>query len=138
FEVAAPFARMSYADAMLKYGSDKPDLRPGMEISDLLSVVQTPPDFLKEVAEDSRALRGFIVKGGAKWSRKQLDDLVAEVATVTSGRLAWARRTADGINSSATKAYGADQLEACLAHAGAGADDLLLFMGGHIDTVPTA
>jgi aspartyl-tRNA synthetase len=60
------------------------------------------------------------------------------VQTVTGGRLAWARRTADGINSSATKAYGAEALAAALAHAGAGAGDLLLFMGGPAATVPTA
>ncbi len=138
FEVETPFARMSYADAMLKYGSDKPDLRPGMEISDLLPVVPKLPDFFSEIPEGERVLRGFIVKGGAKWSRKQLDDLVADVATHTQGRLAWARRTADGINASATKAYGADQLDAALTHAGAGADDLLLFMGGNVATVPTA
>jgi aspartyl-tRNA synthetase len=138
FDVATPFARMSYADAMLKYGSDKPDLRPGMEISDLLPVVPKLPDFFSEIPEGERALRGFIVKGGAKWSRKQLDDLVADVAANTQGRLAWARRTPDGINASATKAYGAEQLDAALTHAGAGADDLLLFMGGNVATVPTA
>ncbi|GMV22687.1 MAG: aspartate--tRNA(Asp/Asn) ligase [Acidimicrobiia bacterium] len=138
FDVTTPFARMSYADAMLKYGSDKPDLRPGMEISDLLPVVPKLPDFFSEIPEGERALRGFIVKGGAKWSRKQLDDLVADVAANTQGRLAWARRTTDGINASATKAYGAEQLDAALTHAGAGADDLLLFMGGNVATVPTA
>lgn len=136
--VQTPFPRMSYADAMAKYGSDKPDLRPGMEICDLLPVVPTLPEFLAAIPEGDRALRGFVVRGGAKYSRKQLDDLVAEVQTVTGGRLAWARRTADGINASATKAYGADQLGAALEHAGAGPDDLLLFMGGSVATVPTA
>jgi aspartyl-tRNA synthetase len=136
--VQTPFPRMSYAEAMAKYGSDKPDLRPGMEICDLLPVVPNLPDFLQQLPESERALRGFVVRGGAAYSRKQLDDLVAEVQTVTGGRLAWARRTADGINASATKAYGAEQLAAALAHAGAGADDLLLFMGGLVATVPTA
>lgn len=138
FDVTTPFARMSHADAMLKYGSDKPDLRPGMEISDLLPVVPKLPDFFSEIPEGERALRGFIVKGGARWSRKQLDDLVADVAATTQGRLAWARRTTDGINASATKAYGVEQLDAALTHTGAGADDLLLFMGGNVATVPTA
>ncbi len=138
FEVATPFARMSYADAMLKYGSDKPDLRPGMEITDLLPALPVLPAFVQEVPEAARAVRGFVVKGGAKYSRKQLDDLVADILQHTGGRLAWARRSADGVQSSATKAYGADQLIACLDLAGASGEDLLLFMAGAAATVATA
>lgn len=136
--VTGPFPRMSYADAMLRYGSDKPDLRPGMEICDLLPALEALPEFAQAIPAPQRAIRGFVVKGGGAWSRRQLDDLVAEVATATGGRLAWARRTQNGLNASATKVYGADQLEKCLDHAGAGPDDLLLFMGGTVEGVPTA
>ena len=138
FEVTTPFPQVSYADAMLKYGSDKPDLRPGMEICDLLPALHTLPEFVSALPEPNRAVRGFVVKGGAKYSRKQLDDLVADVLRTTAGRLAWARRTAEGVQSSAAKVYGADQLQQCLDHAGADAGDLLLFMGGALSQVATA
>ena len=137
--VALPFERISFADAMRVYGSDKPDLRPGMPIVDLLPELGAElPGFLAEIDQAKRAVRGFVVKGGARYSRKELDDLVAEVLRSTSGRLAWARRTATGVQSSATKAYGEGVLDSCLKVAGASEADLLLFMGGTVNTVPTA
>ena len=137
--VALPFERISFADAMRLYGSDKPDLRPGMPIVDLLPQLGPElPGFLSEIEETKRAVRGFVVRGGAKYSRKELDDLLAEVLRTTSGRLAWARRTTTGVQSSATKAYGEGVLDACLRTAGASESDLLLFMGGPVSTVPTA
>ncbi len=137
--VAVPFERITFADAMRLYGSDKPDLRPGMPIADLLPQLGPEvPGFLAELDEANRAVRGFVVKGGARYSRKELDDLLAEVLRTTSGRLAWARRTSTGVQSSATKAYGEGVLDACLKVAGAADDDLLLFMGGTVDAVPTA
>jgi aspartyl-tRNA synthetase len=137
--VALPFERITFADAMRLYGSDKPDLRPGMPIADLLPQLGPElPGFLAELDEAHRAVRGFVVKGGARYSRKELDDLVAEVLRTTSGRLAWARRTSSGVQSSATKAYGEGVLDACLKAAGASDDDLLLFMGGQASAVPTA
>jgi aspartyl-tRNA synthetase len=137
--VALPFARITYADAMRLYGSDKPDLRPGMVIADLLpSVGAALPAFLAEIPEADRAVRGFVVRGGGRYSRKELDDLVAEALRTTSGRLAWARVTAAGLQSSATKAYGEDQLRQCLESAGAADGDLLLFMGGQASAIATA
>jgi aspartyl-tRNA synthetase len=137
--VSLPFERISFADAMRLYGSDKPDLRPGMAIVDLLPQVGAePPAFIAELDEAQRAVRGFVVKGGARYSRKELDDLVAEVLRTTAGRLAWARRTATGVQSSATKAYGEAVLDNFLKTAGASDQDLLLFMGGAVSAVPTA
>jgi len=137
--VASPFERISFADAMRLYGSDKPDLRPGMPIVDLLPELGAElPAFLAEIDETNRAVRGFVVKDGARYSRKELDDLVAEVQRVTAGRLAWARRTSAGVQSSATKAYGEGVLDSCLKLAGATEADLLLFMGGKVSDVPTA
>ncbi|MCR4375823.1 MAG: aspartate--tRNA ligase, partial [Acidobacteria bacterium] len=136
---ALPFPRISYADAMRLYGSDKPDLRPGMPIVDLLPALGASlPEFLAGIPEADRAVRGIVVKGGGRYSRKELDDLVAEALRTTSGRLAWARMTPEGLKSSAAKAYGEAMLEQCLKAAGAGDGDLLLFMGGQASAVPTA
>lgn len=137
--VALPFERITYADAMRLYGSDKPDLRPGMPIVDLLPALGASlPAFLAEMPEADRAVRGIVVKGGGRYSRRELDDLVAETLRTTSGRLAWARMTAEGLKGSAAKAYGEAGLERCLNAAGAGDGDLLLFMGGQVSAVPAA
>ncbi len=130
-DVATPFPRIAYDEAMLKYGSDKPDLRPGMEIADLLPVFAGAlPDFVTEIAEPDRAIRGFVVKGAGAYSRKQLDDLVA-AGTSLGGRIAWARIGDAGVTSSGLKVFGAERLEQAIAQAGGSRGDLLLFMAGN-------
>jgi len=120
---------------MLTYGSDKPDLRPGMPISDLLPVFTGAlPAFVAEIAESSRAIRGFIVSGAGSYSRKQLDDLIA-TGTNLGGRIAWARIGENGLSSSAAKVFSAEKLQECITKAGGGPGDLLLFMGGTVKQV---
>jgi aspartyl-tRNA synthetase len=129
-DVATPFPRMAYDEAMLKYGSDKPDLRPGMEIADLLPVFAGGlPEFVNEIPEPDRAIRGFVVKGAGSYSRKQLDDLVA-AGTSLGGRIAWARIGDTGVTSSGLKVFGAERLEQAITKAGGSRGDLLLFMAG--------
>ena len=79
--VQTPFPRISYADAMLKYGSDKPDLRPGMEIADVSSLfAESPFSVFRDAATGAdSAVRGFAVAGGATASRKQLDEWTEQV-----------------------------------------------------------
>ena len=128
--VAAPFPRISYDEAMLKYGSDKPDLRAGMEIANLLPVFASAlPDFVQDIAEEERAIRGFIVPRAGSYSRKQLDDLVA-AGTGFGGRVAWARIGEGGVTSSGLKVFGAERLQQAIALAGGQSGDLLLFMAG--------
>ena len=129
-QVPVPFPRMSYDDAMRKYGSDKPDLRPGMEIADLLPVfAEALPDFVAELPEADRAIRGFVVVGAGSYSRKQLDDLVA-AGTTLGGRIAWARLGDAGVTSSGLKVFGAERLQQSIERAGGKAGDLLIFMAG--------
>ena len=130
YEIPTPFAHLTYDEAMLRYGSDKPDLRPGMAILDLLSAFEGAlPEFVASIAPGDRAIRGFVVPGGAAFSRKKLDDFVATAQT-WGGRLAWARRSDSGIQSSGLKAFGADRLLHAMDAAKCGATDLLLFMAG--------
>jgi aspartyl-tRNA synthetase len=130
YRVTTPFPRISYDDAMRRFGSDKPDLRPGMEIADLLPLFSADlPDFVAALPEADRAIRGFVVAGAASYSRKQLDDLVATAAT-HGGRIAWARIGDAGVTSSGLKVFGAERLQRSIEHAGGKTGDLLLFMAG--------
>ena len=130
YKVTTPFPRISYDDAMRRYGSDKPDLRPGMEIADLLPVFAADlPEFVAALPEAERAIRGFVVTGGGSYSRKQLDDLVAAGATL-GGRIAWARIGDAGVTSSGLKLFGAERLQASIERARGKAGDLLIFMAG--------
>jgi len=77
-EVQTPFPRMTYADAMERYGCDRPDLRYGLEIEDLTSVFATSESsIIKGALEAGGRVRGIRVPNAAAWSRKQVDELEA-------------------------------------------------------------
>jgi len=90
-EVKIPFAKLPYADVILKYGTDKPDLRFGMEISELTEVFKEGCEFqvFNEVLSDNGIIRGFVVPGGSELSRKQLDDYTKFVGIYGAKGLAW-------------------------------------------------
>ena len=101
FEIPASFPRMTYADAMERYGIDRPDLRFGLEIIDA-SAAFRGLDF----AVTSRALdaggrvRGIVVPNGAKLSRKQVDDIEAVARSAGAGGLVRVKRTGDAVEGS--------------------------------------
>jgi len=125
--VTVPFPRMPYAEAMARYGSDKPDLRVGMAIEDL-SGVWTDSGFsvFRDAVAGGGVVRGFAVPGGATFSRKQLDGLAEQAKALGAGGLVWARRSGDTVQSSALKAGGEAAIRGALDAAQAGANDLLL------------
>ncbi|MDQ3069622.1 MAG: aspartate--tRNA ligase [Acidobacteriota bacterium] len=127
-EIQTPFARVPYSEAMHKYGSDKPDLRPGMPIADISDVFR---ESSFSVFRDAAAVRALAVPGGATFSRKEIDDLVEQAKQAGASGLVWARRSAEGaVQSSALKAAGEDAIGRALAAGGAGAADLLLMASG--------
>ena len=126
-----PFRRMPYADAIATYGSDKPDLRPGMELKDLSGVFAGSGfGVFRSAIEAGGDVRGFVVPGAGAYSRKQLDDLVDEAKQLGAAGLLWARETDAGLSSSALKAVGEETLRAALTLAGAARGDLLLMGAG--------
>jgi aspartyl-tRNA synthetase len=130
-EVPTPFPRMPYAEAIARYGSDKPDLRCGMEIQDLSAPFrETAFTPFRAALADGGAVRGFVVPGGARYSRRQIDALADQARQAGASGLVWVRRAEDGIRSPALKGAGDDALAAALAAAGAGPDDLLLLAAG--------
>ncbi len=137
-QIATPFPRLSYADAMRHYGSDKPDLRCGMRIEEL-SPAFAGTEFapFREALEAGGAVRGFAIPGAASYSRKELDGLVAE-AEGLGGRLSWARYTAEGgVQSPLLKSVGEDALRDALVRTTTGSADLLVVAAGEPDATST-
>ena len=130
-EVATPFPRLSYADAMARYGSDKPDLRCGMPIADL-SAVFTDTAFVpfREALASGGAVRGFVVPGASKASRRELDELIDQARQFGVGGLVWVRDADGQVQSPALKAAGESPLRAALEAAGTGRGDLLVMCAG--------
>ena len=128
-DVSAPFRRMRYAEAIAKYGSDKPDLRFGLEIADLSGVFRESEfRVFKQIVTEGGIVRGFAVPGGNRYSRSQIDLLVDQAKQMGFAGLIWVRPGEPPLSS--VKALREATLRAALAQSGASADDLLLMAGG--------
>jgi aspartyl-tRNA synthetase len=131
-EVHVPMRRMAYADAIAKYGSDKPDLRFGLEITDLSEVFRDAEfRVFKQIVADGGVVRGFAVPGGNKYSRSQIDLLVDQAKQMGFSGLIWVRPGEPPISS--VKALTEATLRRALATASAGKEDLLLMAAGPAD-----
>ena len=125
-----PFPRMTWNDAMAKYGSDKPDLRFGMEFRELTDLAKGH-NF--PVVDDAELVVGIVAPGCAGYSRKQTDELTEFVKRPQVGAkgLMWVKFEPDGkIKSSLGKFYADEELKAWGERAGAKEGDLLLVMAG--------
>ncbi|MEO6390949.1 MAG: aspartate--tRNA ligase [Pyrinomonadaceae bacterium] len=134
-DLATPFPRMTYAEAMQRYGSDKPDLRYELELHDLSAALEGT-DFAPYVAalEPGGSIKGLTVTGGAKMSRKQLDELQEFVKRYGASALAWVK-VGDEVTSSLLKVLGLEAVGRIAESAGAGRDDLVLVVAGRSKTV---
>ena len=133
--IETPFPRLPYAEAIAKYGSDKPDLRVEMAISDVSGVFADSSFrvFRQIVAEDG-AVRALKVPRAGRYSRSQVDKLVDEAIALGGSGLVWVRRGSDGeVQSSILKVAGPETLGRVLEAVGAGADDLTLIAAGAPD-----
>ncbi len=138
-EVQTPFGRMPYAEAIARYGSDKPDLRCGLEIQDLSSLfADTAFTPFRSALAAGGAVRGFVAPGGAAFSRKQLDALTEQARQAGAAGLVWVRDSDEGVKSPALKGAGEPALRKALERAGAGRPDLLLMAAGEADATSKA
>lgn len=128
------FPRMSYDEAMQRFGSDKPDLRFGMEFIYLKGGEDSDLTSGKNfgVFDNSEIVVGVVAAGAAGYSRKQIDELTDFVKRPQIGAkgLVYVRWDAEGIKSSVDKFYSQDDLKAWLERAGAKQGDLLLILAG--------
>jgi aspartyl-tRNA synthetase len=126
-----PFLRLPYAEAIAKYGSDKPDLRCGMEIKDLSAAFATSEFVMfRNAVATGGEVRGFAVPGAAKYSRRELDELADQAKQLGGSGLVWARAAEAAVQSSALKAAGEDAIRRALELAGAAPADLVLMAAG--------
>jgi aspartyl-tRNA synthetase len=131
-EVTLPIRRMSYAEAIARYGSDKPDLRCGLDIHDLSDVFSNSEfRVFKQIVAGGGVVRGFAVPGGNKYTRSQIDILVDQAKQMGFTGLIWVRPGAPPLSS--VKALSEAALRPALDTARVGADDLLLMAAGPAD-----
>src|ERR671917_444797 len=129
-ELPVPFPRMTYEEALRRYGSDKPDLRFEMELRDLgPSVEGTTFAPFAAALEKKGEVKGLVVKGGAHLSRKQLDELQEVAKRYGAGALAWVK-LGDELSSSLLKALGEEAVTRVASQAGAEKGDAVLVVAG--------
>ena len=139
-KVEIPFPRMSYTDAMRRFGTDKPDTRFAMELQDLgtaLAGTEFAP--YKAALESGGQVKAITVKGGAKYSRKQLDELAEIAKRYGAGGMATIKIADTGeVTSSLTKALGEEKVAELASTAGCAAGDGMLIVGGKASAVAAA
>jgi len=131
------FPRMTFADAMQKYGNDKPDIRFGMEFHELNDLTKGK-DF--KIFDEAELVVGINVEGIADYTRKQIDELVDWVKRPQIGAtgLVWIKFQNDGVvTSSVNKFYSEEDLKKITEKFGAKAGDLMFLMSGNADKVRT-
>ena len=126
-----PFQRMPWLEAMTRFGSDKPDLRFGMEFVELMDVLKGTGEFA--VFNEAEYIGGICAKGCAAYTRKQIDELTNFVKSPQIGAkgLVYARVGEDGsVKSSVDKFYSPEVLNALAAKMQAAPGDLILIISG--------
>lgn len=112
-DLSTPFRRMSHQEAIEKYGCDKPDLRFGMPLVRLDDLIeQSSFDLAKQALELGAISKGICVKeGGKKLSRKALDSLIAFVAPLGLGGLAWLKKSSEGASGPLSRFFEGQALQ---------------------------
>jgi len=130
-EVATPFPRLTYAEAMARYGTDKPDLRFDLPIVDLTAVLSRA-DFrlFQQVEGTTQRIRGIRVPGGARLSRKELDELQEVAKRGGAAGALWVKRGEDGLSGQFAKALDDATRDAFYAASGMEAGDLFVGVVG--------
>jgi len=137
-ELAASFPRMTWAEAMRRYGSDKPDLRIALELVDVAELVRTSefPVFTAAANDADGRVAALRIPGGASLSRKQIDDYAAHAAKYGAKGLAYIKISESGeVSSPIAKFFSDEAFAALVAHVGAGNGDIVFFGAGGYNKV---
>ena len=137
-ELAASFPRMTWAEAMRRFGSDKPDLRIALELVDVAELVKTSefPVFTAAANDADGRVAALRIPGGASLSRKQIDEYAAHAAKYGAKGLAYIKISESGeVSSPIAKFFSEDAFAALVAHVGAGNGDIVFFGAGGYNKV---
>ncbi|WP_448121848.1 aspartate--tRNA ligase [Xanthomonas arboricola] len=137
-ELAAQFPRMTWAEAMRRYGSDKPDLRIALELVDVAELVKTSefPVFTAAANDADGRVAALRIPGGATLSRKQIDEYAAHAAKYGAKGLAYVKLSESGeVSSPIAKFFGEEAFATLLKHVGAGNGDIVFFGAGGYNKV---
>ena len=127
--IPTPFQRMTYAEAMGRYGSDKPDLRFDLELVDLSEVLQNVSfKVFADVLQKGGQVKAIVAPGCGSYSRKEIDDLGKLAARYRAKGLAWMIVEENGVRSSITKFFNEEELAKIVQTTGAKNGDLILFV----------
>lgn len=130
-DLPAPFPRLSYDEAQRRFGSDKPDMRYGMEIQEVSSVfAKTGFKVFAEALGHGGVVRALCYQGGAALSRTEIDKLTEWVKGFGAKGLAWVKITEAGPESSITKFFTAEELAGLQKGASAKVGDIIFFGAG--------
>ncbi|EOU2009003.1 aspartate--tRNA ligase [Clostridium perfringens] len=128
-DVKTPIKRMTFKDAMEKYGSDKPDLRFGMEITNLSDVVKECGfKVFTDAVANGGSVRGLCLEDGASMGRKDIDRLGEFVKTFKAKGLAWIQLKEEGVKSPIAKFFSEEELNKIIETMGAKTGDLILIV----------
>ena len=131
-DVPAPFPRLTWDEAMTRYGSDKPDLRFEMPVRDVSEAFRGGRfKVFRELLAGGGSVRALVVPNAGRQARAQIDNLVDEALEMGAKGLVWVRRSPEGaVQSSILKAAGEEALARVIETVEAGRDDLILIAGG--------
>lgn len=129
-KIKTPFARMSYDDAMLRFGLDAPDLRFGLELEDVTDIAETSGfNVFASTVKDGGIVRGIRIPDGAnQFSRKMIDEMEPFVGIYGARGLAWAKINEDGWSGGVSKFFSDDEKAAFEERFSAEAGDLLVMV----------
>jgi aspartyl-tRNA synthetase len=126
-----PFPRMHYDEAMRRFGTDRPDTRFGLEITEISDLMrESKARILASAVERGGAVAGSVADDGKRLSRRELDELVAWVQTLGAGGLAWIRAAEDGWQSPLAKFFDEGEREKICARTGLGTGGVLFLVAG--------
>ena len=129
-DIATPFPRITYDEAMRRYGSDKPDTRFGFELKEITDLVKNC-DFkvFTDAINAGGSVRGICITGGAsQYTRKKIDKLTEAVKSYGAKGMVWMKKEDDKISSSVNKFFTPDQLREIADFMEAETGDLILII----------
>jgi aspartyl-tRNA synthetase len=130
-----PFPRLSYSESMDRYGTDKPDLRFGLEVHDVSSIVAGSSfQVFQETLNRKGVVKAMVLEGQATLSRKELDELTENAKSLGAKGLAWVKISPEGFESPIVKFLGEPLLRTLSTALSAKSGDLLLFVADQVKT----